>query len=260
MKKSFGILICILPYFAMLLIRMTGAAVFGRIFETGLGMDYNTYVVYVLALIAVIYIIVFGVWYYFGFARKNQGEGQDSFWTIRTMLLLLLLGAAVQIAVSYILFFLLSLSPSLSDEYMSMLSPLLSLSPAAVLYAGILSPVGEECIFRGVILGYAKENTRFYLANFLQAALFGVFHGNLVQGIYAFLLGLLLGYLVKLSGSVFGGIIFHSALNFAGLYLERLLPEELPVYLKVFFMLAAAAVCALILFVLSRHGKNKNRA
>lgn len=242
MRKSVGMLFCIVPYLVMLLIRAVGITLLGNVFADGLAMDYNTYVIYVLSILALIYIAVFGVWYYFGIARDRKEEA-DTFWNYKSLFLLLLLGIAVQLSASYALYIVFTAIPSLAEIYSALMSPLMALSPVSVIYVGILSPIGEECIFRGLIMHYAGESAPFYMANILQAALFGVFHGNLIQGIYAFLLGLLIGYLVKLSGSIFGGMIFHSALNFAGLYLGRLLPETLPAIVKVILMILAAAVC-----------------
>lgn len=252
MKKSFGLLFCVVPYFVMLLIRTGCAVLMSRVFAVELLADYDTYVIYVLCAIEAIYIVVFGIWYYAVFVRSSKDESQDAFWSIKTLALLILLGAAVQLAVSYVLYFVLSLFSTLAEAYSALLSPLLSLSPAAIIYVGFLSPLGEELIFRGLILGYAKEHAPFYGANALQAALFGLFHGNLVQGLYAFLLGLLIGYLVLLSGSLYSGIIFHSALNFAGLYLERLLPTALPAAVKLVLMVLAAALCVWIVKALKK--------
>ena len=53
----------------------------------------------------------------------------------------------------------------------------------AILYSLVLSPISEEMIFRGIIGENLKRLTgHFWLANFIQAALFGVFHGNIIQG------------------------------------------------------------------------------
>lgn len=61
------------------------------------------------------------------------------------------------------------------------------------LYAGLLAPVAEEILFRGLILRslepYGKK-----LAIFVSALLFGIFHGNIVQSPFAFAVGLVLGY------------------------------------------------------------------
>lgn len=61
------------------------------------------------------------------------------------------------------------------------------------LYAGILAPISEEILFRGLIqrtlMPYGKK-----FAVFCSAFAFGLFHGNLLQTPYAFLVGLVLGY------------------------------------------------------------------
>ena len=60
------------------------------------------------------------------------------------------------------------------------------------LYASILAPIAEEVLFRG----YALRTLRPYGKRFAvlgSAFLFGIFHGNLLQTPYAFLMGLVLG-------------------------------------------------------------------
>ena len=61
------------------------------------------------------------------------------------------------------------------------------------LYASILAPISEELIFRGYILQTLRPYGRKF-AIVCSAFLFGVFHGNLLQTPYAFLMGLILGY------------------------------------------------------------------
>lgn len=61
------------------------------------------------------------------------------------------------------------------------------------LYAAILAPVSEELIFRGFVLRSLQPyGKRFAILG--SAFLFGLFHGNLLQTPYAFLMGLVLGY------------------------------------------------------------------
>lgn len=61
------------------------------------------------------------------------------------------------------------------------------------LYASILGPVSEELIFRGYILQSLRPYGKKFAIVF-SAFLFGVFHGNLLQTPYTFLMGLVLGY------------------------------------------------------------------
>lgn len=61
------------------------------------------------------------------------------------------------------------------------------------LYASIVAPISEEIIFRGYIQGSLQRYGKRF-AILCSAFLFGIFHGNLVQTPYAFLMGLILGY------------------------------------------------------------------
>lgn len=61
------------------------------------------------------------------------------------------------------------------------------------LYAGILAPITEEILFRGLILRTMQPYGKRF-AIFTSAFLFGLFHGNVVQTPFAFVVGLVLGY------------------------------------------------------------------
>lgn len=62
------------------------------------------------------------------------------------------------------------------------------------LYSAFLAPLSEEILFRGYVLRSLRPYGRRF-AILGSALLFGLFHGNLLQGPYAFLVGLILGYL-----------------------------------------------------------------
>ena len=97
------------------------------------------------------------------------------------------------------------------------------------LYMGIFAPVTEELIFRGLVqrtlTPYGKK-----FAIFGSAFLFGIFHGNLVQTPYAFLVGLVLGYVAS-EYSIAWAMLLHLINNMIlGDSLTRLtsgLPEDL---------------------------------
>ena len=59
---------------------------------------------------------------------------------------------------------------------------------------GLIVPITEELIFRGVVYERMKRCFSMKMAAFLSGLFFGVYHGNVSQGIYAFLLGLQLVY------------------------------------------------------------------
>lgn len=62
------------------------------------------------------------------------------------------------------------------------------------IYGSFLAPFGEEILFRGFLLqNFKRYGVRF--AIMFSATLFGICHGNIVQTPFAFILGLLLGYI-----------------------------------------------------------------
>lgn len=91
---------------------------------------------------------------------------------------------------------------------------------AVVLLAA--SPVLEEYFFRGVLYGRCKELVSAPAAAFMTAAFFGVFHWDLVQGIYSFFMGLILAYLMEKTNTVKAPVVFHFAANLAALVLAVL--------------------------------------
>ena len=82
------------------------------------------------------------------------------------------------------------------------------------------SPILEEYFFRGVLYGRCKELVSAPAAAFMTAAFFGVFHWDLVQGIYSFFMGLILAYLMEKTNTVKAPVVFHFAANLAALVLE----------------------------------------
>ena len=79
------------------------------------------------------------------------------------------------------------------------------------LYAGILAPIAEELLFRGLIQRSMMPYGRNF-AIFVSAFTFGMFHGNLVQSPFAFLVGLVLGY-VAAEYSIGWAMLLHMINN-----------------------------------------------
>mgnify|MGYP003399443215 CR=1 FL=1 len=77
----------------------------------------------------------------------------------------------------------------------------------------ILGPVVEELAFRGLTFGYARRRMSFWAANILQALFFAIFHMNMLQGVMAFFVGLLLGYIYGKCKNIFVVIFLHWSFN-----------------------------------------------
>lgn len=122
------------------------------------------------------------------------------------------------------------------------------------LYLAVWAPVTEELLFRGLVqrlmLPYGKR-----FAIFASAFLFGIFHGNLIQSPYAYLVGLVLGY-VACEYSIAWAMLLHMINNMilgdSFLRLTGGLPEGL---VNLFFLLLTfgCAVAGIVILIVKRH-------
>lgn len=84
---------------------------------------------------------------------------------------------------------------------------------AGLLFYGIISPLAEEVVFRAVIYNRLRKRTITPIAMVAGGILFGLYHGNLVQGIYGSLLGIALAWVYEKRDSFFAPLLFHSVAN-----------------------------------------------
>lgn len=88
-------------------------------------------------------------------------------------------------------------------------------NPLKILFMVVLAPLLEELIFRKLLI----DRTRVYgekAAVFLSALTFALFHTNLFQFFYAFLVGWLFAYIYVRTGKLRYCAIMHGIVNFVG--------------------------------------------
>lgn len=88
--------------------------------------------------------------------------------------------------------------------------------------AGIVIPAAEELVFRGLVFGGLRGKCSFGTAACLSAAVFGLYHGNALQGIYGFLMGWALAWEMERRQTVKGAVFMHMGANWASLVLTAL--------------------------------------
>lgn len=88
--------------------------------------------------------------------------------------------------------------------------------PLGLFVNGLLIPVAEELIFRGVVYNRLKKYMAYIPAMVISAFLFGVYHQNPVQGSYAFLLGCVIAYFYESFGHFYVPVAAHILSNVAG--------------------------------------------
>ena len=86
----------------------------------------------------------------------------------------------------------------------------------AMLCLIVLVPIFEEILFRGLIFNELRKVCNKYMALIIQALIFAIFHGNPLQMIYTFALGIVLGTVYMWSDSLWSNIICHITYNLFG--------------------------------------------
>lgn len=187
---------------------------------------------------------VFGLWFYMRYNANYLPQMKKTFHPL-TFLGILMLVPGLQYLSSYIISFTSMLFPSWLEAYMELIESAgldTSVSFDMFLYSVLLAPISEELIFRGVTMSQAKKFFPFWAANLFQAVLFGVFHMNMIQGIYAFFLGLFLGYVCEKGGSFYHSILLHMLFNFWGTMLSEFFTIEDTVFSILFWFVFAVVM------------------
>lgn len=145
------------------------------------------------------------------------------------------------------------------------LSGIMNLSPkyqqvSEIIYTGnlglelvsavIAAPLLEELLFRGLIFKRLRGYLSPVPAIVISAAVFGLFHGNLVQFVYAFIIGVLLGFVYEKYKTVWAPVAFHVGANFLSVLITELLPQR---YMTVVNVVLAMAVSLVIMVYLIKY-------
>lgn len=81
-----------------------------------------------------------------------------------------------------------------------------------ILY-GLISPLTEELLFRGLIYNRMKRYFPVKWSVLLSALFFGLYHGNVVQALYGTILGTMIAYVYEVSGDFKIPVFAHAAAN-----------------------------------------------
>lgn len=205
--------------------------------------------------------IVFGVWYYLTF-KKPRPTVVDSAKRMNPIIIISSIVAGIGLCFfanatiivdNYII-------PDSLERYIKLAEQAgFGVNALAIVASVCLAPIGEEFLCRGVTLKYGKKAFgNFWAANVLQAFLFALIHMNLIQGIYAFCIGLAAGWLVEKTKSLIPAIILHFVVNFSsstwiGYVVDAMFGEDMPsLFVGIIFTLLSAAVVVVFLYIVQK--------
>lgn len=185
----------------------------------------------------VLMLVCFALWYYFGCGRPKLRQAKVAF-VPKNFLVMFLIAIGMCFFTSFALPVASLIIPeSIMNHYMELMEQAgFGIDTLAIIASVLLAPIGEEFICRGVTFHYAKKmvadmsNRRaaFWIANSVQALMFGILHANIVQGTYAFLIGLALGYLRHRYNSLAPAMLAHMLFNATSTFVVEPIASRLP--------------------------------
>ncbi len=87
----------------------------------------------------------------------------------------------------------------------------------------IIIPLMEELVFRGIVCGEIEKKYNDSVTIFISALIFGLLHMNWVQMIYAFIIGLYLGFVYQRTHKLWVTYAGHALLNLTVLILVNVI-------------------------------------
>lgn len=159
--------------------------------------------------------------------RKDQqrrkagflGQGEDFVWSppVIWFSVIILAIAGSQMLNDLILVFRLN---EIFPYYSQMTDDTMTGQPVWLLFltVGLLAPAAEELIFRGLVFRRMKDFMNPRAAIILSALLFGIYHGNMIQFLYASLMGILLAVIYHRTGTLWTSILAHVVANLWSLF------------------------------------------
>lgn len=246
MKKIKGVLGCIMAFVYALIIQIiviaVGLVVYGAVQGAVLGakgvaleeittiledvMASSSLLLGIQSIASIVTIGVFALWYYLRIANKRRPSIKKIV-AGKTLVWISLVAIGAQLGIMVIMQGLIPVFPKTFEKYEIHIGALdIGVSLISFILVVFIAPISEEFIFRAVIFNKAKRIMSFTGANILQSVLFGVMHGNIIQGVYAFALGLLIGIVYEKRQSIMVPIFLHMVFNLSSVLISTI-PESL---------------------------------
>ncbi len=214
-----------------------------------------------ISMINLILIAGMGSWYYF--IRKRRDVSPVDYRKIlspKTVGCLAALAFFAQFVCSIVMAVIAFVFPEVFKDYEKLMEGVdINVLPAwATLFiVAVWAPLAEEIVFRAMIFRTLRKGFALWPAAVLSGIAFGVYHMNLIQGVYASLLGILLAYIYEKTNSLLGVYLFHLSFNLMNygisfIWQQAGLPELLQGLITLALMAAAVPGLAVCIYLFTR--------
>lgn len=243
-----------------------------QLFEKGVGVSVDSVsvtasvdgsmAIAITGLCDFIMLVGFGLWYYF---RENKYVFRPNYrkaFTASNVLATLGIAFFGQFAVNLILMLFQMVFPSALRQYeeLSKSFDLDTITPVVMVFiVCLLGPLAEEMLFRGMIYAKLRRAFSVWPAAIISGVLFGLFHANWVQGVYAAVFGVVLAYIYEKTQTIWGSCLLHvifNSLSYPLEYIQNILGQTDSLAVTIGMLLfEAASVVLVILFM--RHFRTR---
>ena len=206
--------------------------------------------------------IVFLLVFWLVIRRVPRSEWQGETMNFRTLFQIFVMMYVVSTVINLFGVGVSDAAPAGGSESLEMIDSIVSTGlPVGFLMVVLVAPVLEELIFRKLMLDRIR-NYGEKTAIVFSALCFGLFHGNLPQFLYAFSVGVFLGYVYCRTRKVLYTMIMHVLLNTISSSIMLLAPamkegsSAAGIIISLFLMIAILFLCGLVQLFL--HLKRKD--
>lgn len=187
----------------------------------------------ILCASEVLCIIVFGIWYYFGYVKKEKLNGTYISLThkmsgLRSWAFVVCSTISIFFLALLISHLMTALWPESREIFNSIMSTALDTdSLYGLLTLMVLAPVAEELAFRGVLLKHSRRAFGMTGCIILSMIMFSFMHLNPLQSIYVLPIAAMLTYMGYKYDSVIPSILAHMLNNSISVLLPMFLNREI---------------------------------
>lgn len=158
----------------------------------------------------------FGLWYIFREKKYAYRPNYKRAFSVKNILSMAGIAFFGQYAINLLLVLVYFVLPGVFQQYEDLIQNLDidAGNPVIMIFSVVIfGPLFEEVLFRGMIFGRLRRAFSFWPSAVVSAVLFGAFHMNLVQGIYAGVFGLALAYIFEKTETIWGCYMLHALFN-----------------------------------------------
>lgn len=202
--------------------------------------DLQNYILDNSLIITIITFIIFGVIFYKNYQiYKNVYNKKVS---IKDIFILIILGIVLNLSYNLILGSLNNIV-HFTNNYDSINISIM----IYIICTGILGPILEELLFRGIIFNKLKVFNKQMKAILITTFIFAIFHSNPVQMLYAFCLSFILIYVYEKYKNIMAPILVHVASNTINIFTCMLIINNN--YVLNFFLLILSLFILIIIYL-----------